>query len=138
MHGAWLAIIVLAFPVLELVSIYHVWQVAGAWTLVWLLLDVFLGASLLSHVRTGWTMQLIAAMQTGAAPWAALSGISLRLFAGVLLIVPGPISDGMAVLLLIASVVRRPASVASASSPVEEDSIEGEYRRVDDPVLPLR
>jgi UPF0716 protein FxsA len=124
--------------VLESVGIYYVWQTIGAWTLLWLLLDMFLGASLLFHVQAGWAMQLMALMQTGATPWAALSRSGLRLFAGILLIVPGPISDVMAVLLLIASIVWRPVSVASASSPAFDGSIEGEFRRVDDPVLPSR
>jgi len=123
---------------LESVGIYYVWQAVGAWTLLWLLLDMFLGASLLFHVQVGWAMQLMALMQTGATPWAALSRVSLRLFAGILLIIPGPISDVMAVLLLIASIVWRPASVAPSSSPAFDGSIEGEFRRVDDPALPPR
>jgi UPF0716 protein FxsA len=132
--GAWLAIIVLAFPVLESVGIYYVWQAIGAWTLLWLLVAMLWGMLLLSDMPRHWAGQMIAGMQGGVTPGQMLTTVGLRMFAALLLIVPGAISDVLALGMLLWS-WRTPAP-AAARAAVYDESIEGEFRRVDDALLP--
>lgn len=141
--GLGFAIIVLAFPILESVGIYHVWQVLGAWTLLWLVLTILLGWSLMLHVQKGWALQLLGALQSGASPWHALMAVGLRFFAGLLFIIPGPVSDVLGLLLLLVSIVspapalrpRDGGGGVEGGRATDPGVIDGEWRRVDDPDL---
>ena len=141
--GLGFAIIVLAFPVLESVGIYHVWQAIGVWTLAWLALAILLGWSLMLHVQKGWALQLMGALQSGVSPWHALTTVGLRFFAGLLLIIPGPVSDAIGVVLLLASFVlpapallpREGLGGMGGDRATDPGVIDGEWQRVDDPAL---
>lgn len=145
--GLGFAIIVLAFPVLESVGIYYVWQAIGPWTLAWLALAMLFGGSLMLHVQKGWALSLMGALQSGASPWQALTAVGLRLFAALLFIFPGPISDVIAVVLLLASfVLPKPAlrppeewggvgGGFGGGRAADPGVIDGEWRRMDDPAL---
>ncbi len=141
--GLGLAIIVLAFPILESVGIYHVWQAIGAWTFAWLALGVLLGWGLMLHVQKGWALQLMGALQSGVSPWQALTTVGLRFFAGLLFIIPGPVSDAIGLMLLLASFVLPAPALPSRNgfgnmggNPSSDPGvIDGEWRRVDDPAL---
>ncbi|MBM4189137.1 MAG: FxsA family protein, partial [Betaproteobacteria bacterium] len=141
--GLGFAIIVLAFPILESVGIYQVWQAIGVWTLVWLALAILLGWGLMLHVQKGWALQILGALQSGTSPWHALTAVGLRFFAGLLFVIPGPVSDAIGGVLLLASFVfPAPASRSRASGSgmggdraMDPGVIDGEWRRVDDPAL---
>jgi UPF0716 protein FxsA len=145
--GLGFAIIVLAFPILESVGIYQVWQAIGAWTLAWLALTILLGWGLLLHVQKGWALQILGALQSGASPWHALTAVGLRFIAGLLFIIPGPVSDAIGLVLFLASFVfpapalRSHAGWGGVGGEVEGERdaapgvIDGEWRRVDDPLL---
>lgn len=141
--GLGLAIIVLAFPILESVGIYHVWHAIGAWTFAWLALTMLLGWGLMLHVQKGWALQLMGALQSGASPWRALTTVGLRFFAGLLFIIPGPISDVLGLMLLLASFVlptpvlqpREGFGGVRGDRATDPGVIDGEWRRVDDPTL---
>ncbi len=141
--GLGLAIIVLAFPILESVGIYYLWQTIGVWTLAWLALGILLGWSLMLHVQKGWALQLMGALQSGASPWHALTTVGLRFFAGLLFIIPGPVSDTIGLMLLLVSfVLPTPAlqprdgfGSVGGDRATNPEVINGEWRRVDDPTL---
>ncbi len=126
-------IIALAFPVLELVGIIYIWGTIGPWTLLWLLLAVLAGAALISVERIAFLPGLAGAMLGGGNPFAALKVSGLRFLAGVMLIFPGPISDVLAIFLLLLSgfrpTPRRPAG--RPENAANDDVIEGDYRRID-------
>lgn len=127
-------IIALGFPLLELAGIVYIWHQIGAWTLLWLLVSVFVGASLIATERLTFMPRLVGAMMGGENPFAALKGSGLRFLAGLLLIFPGAISDVIAVVLLLWSLFQ-PAPMmkhwqAGGARP-EDDVIEGEFRRMD-------
>ncbi len=138
-----LAIIVLAFPILESVGIYHVWQIIGVWTLAWLALGILLGWSLMLHVQKGWSLQLMGALQSGVSPWHALTTVGLRFFAGLLFIIPGLVSDAIGLMLLLAAfILPAPAPQSRdgfggvrGTQTTNPEVIDGEWRRVDDPAL---
>lgn len=128
-------IIALAFPVLEIIGIVRVWDAIGAWTLVWLLLAVFLGSALISLERVAFMPVMAATMMAGGNPFEVLKASGLRFLAGLLLIFPGAITDVMALFLLVwagfrpalAHPARRPPGAAA-----NDEVIEGDFRRIDD------
>lgn len=124
-----LAIIAIAFPVLEMVSIYQTWQWLGWWTLAWLLAAVGLGVLLVLDAQGGWPLEVGLAVLSGQSLMLALKGIGLRLIAAVLFIFPGIFSDAVASLLLLYSLFM-PAP--TQRQPQAGGVIEGEYRRVDE------
>ena len=129
------AIIALAFPLLEILAIVRLWQDFGYWTLAWLLAAVFAGMALIALERVAFLPGLAASVLAGQHPLQALKVSGLRFLAAILLIIPGPISDVAALLLLLwggfrpapRPVERPPVSARSAN----EEIIEGEYRRIE-------
>ncbi len=135
-----LVIIAVALPLLELVGIYHVWGMYGAWTLAWLLLAVLLGMWLMALERLAFLPRLLAAMAQGGAPLGVLTGSGLRFIAAGLFMFPGFFSDAAGLLLLLASLVpglgaRSPQQAATGARhgprAANDDVIEGEFHRVD-------
>lgn len=129
--GFW-PIIALAFPVLELAGIVALWHKIGAWTLLWLLADVFLGAALIASERATFMPRMMQGMMDGGNPIALLMDSGLRFMAGVLFIFPGMISDVVALILLLWSGLRPPPRMPPGRGPAaNDDVIEGDFRRVD-------
>jgi UPF0716 protein FxsA len=143
--GLW-PIIALAFPLLELAGIITVWHQIGAWTLLLLLASVFAGSSLIAAERLAFMPRMASVMAGGANPFAVLKGSGLRFLAGALLIFPGFISDGIALILLLWSqthpaptTTHWAANDADHDAGVERDTgakpeggvIEGEFKRMD-------
>lgn len=127
------AIIAIAFPMLEIVSIYQTWQWLGWWTLLWLLTAVGLGMALVLDAQGGWPFELGAAMLAGQDPFMALKGIGLRLVAAGLFIFPGMLSDALGGVLLL-YLLFMPETRRAAAPPRQEGKgvIEGEFRRMDE------
>jgi len=126
-------IIALAFPVLEMVGIYLIWQSIGAWTLTWLALAALAGFALIAAERVAFLPRLAESMMTGTHPLELLLASGQRFLAGVLLILPGAMSDQVALVLLLRAGL---APVAPKSRPKrtqgDADVIEGDFRRIDD------
>lgn len=131
-----LPIIALGLPVLELVGIYWIWKVVGAWTLVWLAGAALAGGLLISHERVNFAPRLAQSLFNGSAPLSVLLGSGLRFLAGVLLILPGALSDATALSMLLISLVHRPRQppagpARQTGQTGADDVIEGEFRRMD-------
>jgi len=126
-------IIAFAFPVLEMLGIYRIWQVIGAWTLVWLGLAVLAGLALIAAERASFLPRLLDALRRGAHPVRLLFASGQRFLAGLCLIVPGALSDIAAVLLLLGAAILhlRMPPPPPPPRPDEPGVIEGEFRRVD-------
>ena len=140
-------IIAVAIPALEIVGIYLVGSRIGfVWTLLWLLAAIFAGVALIRQEQAMFLPRLQQAMAQGHPPFALLWASGRRFLAGVLLIIPGPFSDFIALLLLLwprpkllpvdpARVDpewRDPADSEQKSRRTTGDVIEGEYRREDE------
>lgn len=139
-HRYWTAIwpiIALAFPVLEMVGIYRIWQEAGFWTLLWLFVAGVLGFALIAAERVAFLPRLAESMLTGTHPFELVFTSGQRFLAGILLILPGAISDVVAVLLLLRAgwspppPPRRPGPMGPRQRPANDDVIEGDFSRVD-------
>lgn len=129
-----LALIFLLYPFLEVSTL--VWladAIGGGATLLWVLASVVLGVFLLRNQNLAALLTLRATLQHRGevSPYAMLWPLR-TLLAGVLLIIPGLISDVIALILLLP--LRGPTiRVDTRGTPhAGADVIEGEYTRVDE------
>jgi len=119
--------ILLCFPALEIYTMFRVADHIGWWLLAWLVGAAVGGWLLIQEEKLAFFGRLVQAVQTGQSPLGALFDSGRTLAAGWLLIFPGVISDGLALILLLMPRRRR-----SAAGPAADDGvIEGEYRRED-------
>ncbi|MCS6786894.1 MAG: FxsA family protein [Thiobacillaceae bacterium] len=116
---------------LELVGLILMWHSIGAWTLLWLFAAALAGFALLRRERRGFMARLLQAVESGRLPFDVLLHGFRRVTAAVLLILPGPLSDALALALLAWPSGRPPPARRSASTSQAEDVIEGEFRRLD-------
>jgi UPF0716 protein FxsA len=134
-------IIAVAIPALEIVGIYLVGSRFGLGpTLLWLLTAVLFGIFVIRQERATFLPRLQQALAQGEPPFALLWASGRRFLAGVLLIVPGPFSDLVALPLLLWPRPRLPRAAMDPEVPpaarqgsrgTPGDVIEGEYRRED-------
>lgn len=131
----------LLYPVAEIVSLIALTdKFGGGAVILWLIASALLGLALMRNQKLGMLLSAGALLRSGG----EVSLYSLlwpvrTVLAGVLLIVPGPISDVLALLLLLpfkGPSVRMPPRAARPAEP--GDVIDGEFRRVDEPVDPQR
>ena len=118
--------ILLGFPLLELWVAVLVAQKIGWWLLAWLVGAVFIGVTLIREEQFAIFGRLMGAMQQGQNPFRAIITSGRVMFAGLLFIFPGVITDFLALVLLLWPCRRQ-------LQPVQQtDVIEGEFRREDE------
>ena len=129
-------LLALGLPVLEAglliwLGVHYGW----GWLFLYLALSALLGVALLRLERKLRGIRLLATLQSGGNPLAVLFASGRMMLAGLLFIVPGVISDLTAILLLLLpGTWRRPPR---PSGP-EDNVIDAEFRRLEDPRLPDR
>ncbi len=136
--------ILLAFPVLEIWLLIELGSRYGVWLLAYLLIVAILGWRLLLDEKLLMVGRMAQTLTQGGTPAKALFGSAKNLIAGVLLIIPGILSDVLAVILLLIPSAKpmftqpMPGGAydnARAGSPgtkaANDDVIEGEFRRED-------
>lgn len=111
-------------------------KIGALTTLLLLILGAGAGLAVMRHHGMASLQRLRSALAGGQSPARPMLEALLAQVAGALLVLPGFISDAMAVCLLIAPVRRRLAArltgSASAATSTEAHVIEGDYRRRDD------
>jgi UPF0716 protein FxsA len=137
----WLLLMLLALPFLELAAFIAVAATIGfGWALVLVLAGSLTGAWILRHATSGHIARVRVALGEGrlTALQADQDG-GLVLFAGILLLIPGFITDAMAVILLAVALWR---AVAGGAPPAPSDGIVDltpeQWHQVPDPTLPDR
>lgn len=122
-------LILLVFPIAEIWLLVDLAQRFGWWLLAYLLGSFIAGLTLIKGERLVFGLRMMQSLGQGQNPLLALLSTARNLLAGVLLIIPGVISDVLAVLLLLIplSLLRRQPP-AAANDP---DIIEAEWRRED-------
>lgn len=118
-------LILLAFPVLEVMVLFELASRYGWWVLGYLLLSAAFGAALIMEERIVVFARLIQTLQEGRHPVLALLASAKKMIAGILLIFPGVLSDVAALLLLIVPLP------SSRKPPSDDGVIEGQWRRED-------
>ncbi|MDH7803158.1 MULTISPECIES: FxsA family protein [unclassified Rhizobium] len=107
MRFSFLPIVILMMPILEIAGFIIVGKTIGLWlTLALVLFTSFLGLLILRLGGIGMVRNLQAAGRTGAQPADELVNGAMRVVAGILLFVPGFITDILG-LLLLSKTVRR-------------------------------
>lgn len=128
--------ILLAFPFLEIAVLIELSQRYGWWVLVYLLIIGYLGLQLIRSEKDLIAARMFQQMGAGGNPLSAMLSTARNMFAGVLLLIPGVISDLIAVLiLLIPAAGSRPDNAEGPSryhASANDDVIEGEFTEVQD------
>lgn len=130
--------ILLAFPVMEIWLLIELGSRYGWWLGAYLLLVAILGWRLILDEKLLMLGRMAQTLSQGGTPAKAIFGSAKNLVAGVLLILPGVLSDAMAVLLLLVPTPKpvfvsrgTPGGKASGGHAANDDVIEGEFRRED-------
>jgi len=131
-------VIVLAFPLIDLYATVRIARWTGVPVVVWLGLAALAGLFLLRNERMAFRANTVAAMHGEQPLLRGLFDSGRKVLAGMLLILPGILSDVMALALL---ALRFNLGRKFAPSPATagdfhdfrrgRESIDGEYRRLD-------
>lgn len=120
--------VVLIFPALEIYTLFAVADVIGWWLLLWLLSSALIGWVLIKEESMAVFGKLAMTMHSGQSPFAAIWDSGRTMLAGLLLIIPGVLSDVVALVLLL---LPNKAGSISPRSANDEGVIEGEVRVVE-------
>ena len=126
-------LILLAFPIAEiwiLVSLMHQY---GWWVVLYLVVVALLGLQLIRDEKLLFSGRMMQSLTQGGNPMKAMFGSARNIFAGVLLIIPGVMTDVIAAVLLLIPIhnkVQEPPPYQSEKA-VNDDVIEGEFHRED-------
>ncbi|ACT47071.1 FxsA family protein [Methylotenera mobilis] len=130
-----IGLILLAFPVAEIWLLIELGQQYGWWLLVYLVGIAVLGVRLIQEEKSKFSGRMMQTLSAGNHPMKAMFGSARNIIAGVLLIIPGVITDIIAVILLLVPI--KNSQTPNAQSPYQaghaanDDVIEGEFRRED-------
>jgi UPF0716 protein FxsA len=94
-------LILLAFPIAEIVLLVKLAYLYGWWLLFYLVVIGYLGLQLIKGEKLLMGPKLMQTISSGGNPMKAVLGSARNLVAGVLLLIPGVLSDAIAVVLLI-------------------------------------
>lgn len=129
--------ILLAFPFLEIAVLIELCQRYGWWVLLYLLTIGYLGLKLIRSEKDLIAARMFQQLGQSGNPLGSLFSTARNMFAGVLLLIPGVITDVIAVVLLLIPGSATPASGNSnspfrtrTSTSANDDVIEGEYSEV--------
>jgi len=130
-----LFVILLAFPVLEIWLLVELGSRYGWWLIVYLVLVALLGWRLLQGEKLLVHGRMVQILTQGGTPARVLFGSAKNIIAGVLLIIPGVMSDVLAVILLLMPstkpIFTHSQARATNAKAANDDIIEGEFRRED-------
>lgn len=136
-------LILLAFPIAEIWLLIELGQRYGLWLLLYLVTIGLLGLQLIRDEKSLFSGRMMQTLSAGGSPIKAMFGSARNIIAGVLLILPGVITDIIAVILLLIPIKnsqlpnnKQPSSPYQAEPfqnerAANDDVIEGEFRRED-------
>ena len=128
-------LIVLGFPLLDLYATTRIARWTGVPMWVWLGLPLIAGFLLLRNERMAFRANTVAAMHGEQPLLRGLFDSGRKVLAGVLFLLPGILSDVMALVLLALRLnVGRdfaPRAAAAGNSGGSDKAIDGEFRRLD-------
>lgn len=126
--------ILMLFPLVDVVVTARFARWSGVPMWMWLMASALAGLWVLANERVQFRARTLAAFRGDASLWRGLLDSGRRVLAGVLLIVPGILSDAIALLLLLFPINQRddPQTVtAGRSSFRDRRALDGDYRRLD-------
>jgi len=131
-----IGLILLAFPFLEIFLLVELAHRYGWWLLLYLVVVGLLGLQLIRGEKLLMSAKMMQSMSAGGNPIKTMLGSARNMIAGVLLIIPGVISDIIAVILLLIPISKPNLNTATntqyQSQAANDDVIEGEYSKIKD------
>ena len=129
-------IFLLAFPILEIWILVKLFQHYGILVLLYLVAMIYFGLRLIREEKALFSARLMQGLMQGAHPLKNLFASARIFIAGVLLVIPGVVTDVIAAILLLIPTPRVvPPNVQSPPFSQQEVAndhvIEGEFRRED-------
>jgi len=136
-------ILLLLYPFFEMYSLFWLADhIGGGWTLAWVLVSFLAGSMLMRGSKLGGLLTIAGTLRSGDVKLFSLLWPLRIMLAGLLLMIPGLLSDLFALLLLLPwpgpkladlNIPKAPYDQTSQQSPrgAGSDIIEGEYERVD-------
>ncbi|UXY14713.1 FxsA family protein [Chitiniphilus purpureus] len=126
----YLLLALLAYPAAEIVVMVLTAKAIGTgWVLGWIVLTALAGVLMLRHHRLAVGWSLVSDLRAGKLSVRSLFWVARYYIAALLLLLPGLIGD-LAGLLLLLPWGRSP------DAPAIDGAIDGEYRRIEQPVEP--
>jgi UPF0716 protein FxsA len=130
-----IALILLAFPFVEIFLLVKLAHQYGWWVLFYLVVIGFLGLQLIRGEKLLLSAKMMQSLSSGGNPIKTMLSSARNMVAGVLLIIPGVITDIIAVLLLLIPISKQKLSSATNQQQrqpryekaANDDVIEGEY-----------
>ncbi len=96
-----IGLILLAFPILEIVLLISLAQRYGFWLLLYLVVIGYLGLQLIRSEKEMVSAKMMQGLKMQGSPLKAIMGSARNMVAGVLLLIPGVITDAIAAILLL-------------------------------------
>ncbi len=125
-------LILLAFPIAEIWILVGLMHQYGWWVLLYLVVVAILGLQLIRDEKLLFSGRMMQSLTQGGNPMKAMFGSARNIFAGVLLIIPGVVTDVLAVVLLLIPVNNKAQPPKyQAEKAANDDVIEGEFHRED-------
>lgn len=122
---------ILAFPVAEIWILISLADQYGWWLALYLLAMIVLGIRLIREEKAMLSARMMQGLMQGGHPMKAVFGSARNMIAGVLLIIPGVLTDVLAALLLLIPINSPKSQAYQAERAANDDVIEGEFRRED-------
>lgn len=148
-------LILLAFPIAEIYLLVQLADRYAWWLLFYLVVITYLGLQLIKGEKQMMSAKMMQSIQAGDSPFKTAMGSARNLMAGFLLVIPGVITDVIAVILLLIPIQQPKVDVRSDSyqtghagtsstgfegnyrktntRPANDDIIEGEYEEIKEP-----
>lgn len=148
-------LILLAFPIAEIYLLIELADEYGWWLLVYLVAITYLGLQLIKGEKQMMSAKMMQSMQAGGNPFKTVMGSARNLVAGILLVIPGVITDIIAAILLLIPIQQAKVDPSASSyqtnhsgpdgssfegryrkastRPANDDIIEGEYEEIKEP-----
>jgi UPF0716 protein FxsA len=134
-------LILLAFPFLEIFLLVKLAYLYGWWLLLYLVVIGYLGLQLIRGEKLLAPAKMMQSLAAGGNPVKAMLGSARNMFAGILLLIPGVISDVIAVILLLIPIQSQTATDSTATGQTAKDNnpyqkasnddvIEGEFTHI--------
>ena len=132
-------LILLAFPFLEIFLLVKLAHLYGWWLGIYLVAITLLGLQLIKGERILFSAKMMQSLSAGGNPVRAMLGSARNLVAGIFLMIPGVISDVIAVVLLLLPIKAAKVNVSQNGQQqtkyqpaANDDVIEGEFTEVKD------
>lgn len=122
---------ILAFPVAEIWILIDLIQQYGSIVVLYLLVVAVLGIRLIRDEKSLFSMRMMQTLSQGANPFKAIFGSARNIIAGILLVIPGIMTDIIAAVLLLIPISSdaKNTEAYQTKPAANDDVIEGEFHR---------